>query len=116
MENNYLYFQPEYVSKFKCDGSKCNAACCKDWSILIDKATYEQYSQVADAQEIIKHMTFDSEHNSYLLTLNKKSFCPFLNADNLCRLQQEHGEEFLSQTCVTYPRRTLNFKRFILRN
>ncbi len=28
MEKKYLYFQPEYVGKFKCDGAKCNARCC----------------------------------------------------------------------------------------
>lgn len=116
MENNYLYFQPEYVDKFQCKGANCNAACCKGWRIFIDEKTYEQYSQAADAQEIIKHMEFDSAYKNYLVTLDEKNFCPFLNEDNLCRLQLEHGEEFLSKTCATYPRRTLNFKRFFERS
>lgn len=116
MENTYLYFQPEYVEKFKCDGAKCHARCCKNWSIFIDKATYEQYSQAEDAEDIIGHIKFDSKSKNYVVTLDKKGFCPFLNSDNLCRLQLEHGEEFLSQTCTTYPRRTLKFGKFFERS
>ena len=40
MEKKYLYFQPEYVGKFKCDSSKCNNNCCeRSWEIDIDKET-----------------------------------------------------------------------------
>jgi lysine-N-methylase len=30
--------------------------------------------------------------------------CPFLNPQKLCQIHVEHGEEFLSVTCATYPR------------
>lgn len=111
MEKKYLYFQPEYVGKFKCDGSKCNARCCKNWNIFIDKETYKKYSQ-----EIIGHMKFDSEHDEYLMTLNEKNFCPMLTENNLCRLQRDYGEEFLSKTCATYPRYTRDFGNFFERS
>ena len=112
MERKYLYFQPEYVSKFKCDGAKCNARCCKNWGIFIDKASYKKYSQLADAQEIIPHMKFNSELDEYLITLTENFSCPFLNENNLCRLQKNYGEEFLSKTCATYPRYIYNLKNF----
>lgn len=116
MERNYLYFQPEYVSKFKCDGAKCNARCCKNWTIDIDKATYEKYSALAAAQEIIPHIKFNSETNKYIVTLDEKNFCPMLTENNLCRLQRDYGEEFLSITCTSYPRHTYNFGKFFERS
>lgn len=116
MEKKYFYFQPQYVSKFKCDGSKCNAHCCNaGWNIFIDKGTYSQYEQL-DSQEILSHMKFSSEHDGYFITLDEKKTCPFLNEKNLCRIQLAHGENFLSKTCATYPRITNNFGYFFERS
>lgn len=118
MAKKYLYFQPEYVSKFKCDGFKCNARCCKGWTISIDSATYKKYSLIrpkSKAKEITSRMKFDSKRENYVITL-KENCCPFLTKKNLCRLQLEHGEEFLSNTCVTYPRRTNSFGTFFERS
>ena len=115
MEKTYLYFQPHYVSEFKCDGSKCNARCCKGWTISIDKKTLEQYSQAQDAQDITCHIKFEPKLKANVVTLDKRGFCPFLDADNLCRIQKTHGEEFLSTTCATYPRYTRRLGRFFER-
>ncbi|MBR0261582.1 MAG: flagellin lysine-N-methylase [Selenomonadaceae bacterium] len=119
MAKKFLYFQPEYVGKFKCDGSKCNVHCCKNWRIDIDKATYEKYSRIkpeSKAEEIISHMKFDSERKIYVITLDEKNHCPFLTEDNLCRFQLEYGEKFLSETCAIYPRRTNSFGNFFERS
>ena len=70
----FLYFQPEYVSKFKCYGSKCNARCCKGWRIDIDAATYKKYSRIkpkSKAKEITSRMKFDSESGVYVIELAK---------------------------------------------
>ena len=118
MAKKYLYFQPECVGKFKCDGSKCDARCCKGWRIDIDAATYKKYSRIKPknkAKEITSHMNFDSKRENYVITL-KENCCPFLNENNLCRLQLEYGEEFLSQTCATYPRSTFAFGKFFERS
>ena len=106
-----LYFQPEYVSKFKCDGSKCDAKCCKHWRVYVDKATYQKYPQ-----DVKAHLQFDNNYGLYLIELDDKNVCPFLNADKLCRLQLEHGENFLSKTCATYPRYTFDFGEFFERS
>ena len=139
MAKKFLYFQPEYVKKFKCDGSKCDARCCKGWTITIDDATYKKYSRIKPkekAKEILSHMKFNSEYNSYVVNLTKefefkklddekRAFsinlddnlsCPFLTEEKLCRLQLEYGEEFLSVTCSTYPRRTHGFGKFFERS
>lgn len=100
MEQNYKYYQPEYVKNFQCDGKKCGARCCKNWQIFIDEKTYEKYSTVPD---------FTGKIKDFQIILDEKNFCPFLTADNLCCLQKNFGEEFLSETCATYPRYTWNF-------
>ena len=111
MDKKYLYFQPEYVSKFKCDGAKCGARCCKEWTIAIDEASYKNYPP-----EVTEHIEFNSELKQYVMTLDEKNFCPMLTENNLCRLQLEHGEDFLSMTCATYPRHTFNFGKFFERS
>ncbi len=115
----YLYFQPQYVAKFKCDGSKCNARCCKNWGIFIDTKTHKQYEQIkppSEAAEILSHMTFHDERKEYLLTFNDKKACPFLTEKSLCGLQLKYGENFLSVTCSSFPRRTLDFGKFFERS
>ena len=103
----FLYFQPEYVGRFKCDGNAClDNCCCRPWNIDIDAETYKKYSQVQPpeaAEEILSHIERNESNGNYFL---KDRPCPFLTEKNLCRLQLEYGEKFLSSTCTTYPRRT----------
>ena len=112
MKKIYLYFQPEYVDKFKCDGTNCSDnCCCRDWKILIDKNTYAEYSRLG-LKEITRHIKFDEKSGEYIVTLNEKKCCPFLTEKNLCRIQLEHGENFLSLVCATYPRIIYDFGKF----
>ena len=119
MQKKFLYFQPQYVGKFKCDGSKCNARCCKNWNVFIDQKTHEQYSQIkpeSESEEILSHMIFHDERKEYLVKIESDGICPFLNEKNLCRLQLKYGENFLSMTCSSFPRRSLNFGKFFERS
>ncbi len=113
----FLYFQPEYVSRFKCDGKNClNNCCCRPWRIDIDAKTYEQYSQLQPpeaAKEILSHIGRNESEGNFFL---KERPCPFLTENNLCSLQLKYGEEFLSVTCATYPRITQNFGKFFERS
>ena len=112
MEKKYLYFQPEYVGKFKCDSSKCNNNCCeRNWEIDIDETTYKKIFECLP--QIVEFFDFNKDKGKYLLT---KRPCPFLTEKKLCRLQLEYGEDFLSVTCVTYPRNTFNFGKFFERS
>lgn len=115
MESLYKYLQPKYVSKFVCDGKKCPAnCCCRDWKILIDNETYEKYLQLeSSAHEITSHIEKDSEGEGYLIKQDEKNFCPFMNENFLCKIQLEHGEKYLSQTCLSYPRQLVNFGEII---
>ena len=111
MENKYVYFQPQYFGEFICDASKCNSNCCeRGWNIDIDEATYQKYLRcLPQTAELFKYNDFKGK---YLLT---KHPCPFLTEKKLCRLQLEHGEDFLSSTCRSYPRVTSYFGKFFER-
>ena len=113
----FFYFQPEYVSKFQCIGSACPNNCCdRPWGIDIDNAAYKKYSRIKSkdkAKEITSHIEFDDSKGKYML---KGRPCPFLTGNKMCGLQLEYGEEFLSQTCATYPRRTHKIGNFFERS
>ena len=107
-QQTFTYFQPEYVNKFKCDGQVCKAHCCKYWNIDIDKKTYKKYRSIkpkSKSAEIIQNLKRDNIKDRYLIKLNKKNFCPFLTEDNWCSIQKKYGADFLSNTCMTYPRK-----------
>ena len=116
MSKKYLYFQPQYVREFVCDASKCDDNCCaRNWNIEIDAQTYERYKSIRSeslARQITACFRYNDAKKSYFLN---EQPCPFLTDKNLCGLQLEFGEQFISQTCVTYPRRTWNFGTFFER-
>ena len=116
MSKKYLYFQPQYVREFVCDASKCDDNCCaRNWTIEIDAQTYEQYQSIrpeSRARQITDRIRYDDAKKSYFL--NERP-CPFLTNKKLCALQLEFGEQFISQTCATYPRRTFSFGQFFER-
>lgn len=116
MESGYKYLQPKYVSKFQCDGKICPANCCKrDWRILIDEETFEKYLRLESSEhEITKHLEKNPEGVGWLIKQVNGS-CPFMTENCLCSIQRKHGEEFLSQTCMSYPRQLHNFGEIIER-
>lgn len=119
MQKTYRYFQPEYVKEFQCDGQACQAHCCKYWSIEIDRKTYKKYSHIKPkkaANEIVRHIKKNDKADKYFVALDERRRCPMLTQDNWCMIQRKYGEEYLSETCVTYPRRTWGFNEFFERS
>lgn len=118
MAKQFLYFQPEYVNRFRCTGGGvCLNNCCdRPWDITIDNAAYKKYRNIkpaAKAKEIISHIKYVDAKNSYML-LGRP--CPFLTENKMCGIQLNYGEEFLSHTCATYPRRTYAVGNFFERS
>ena len=109
----YLYFQPEYVGKFKCDGARCyNNCCARPWNIIVDAKTYEKYSRLQPAEkarELTAHIKYDRDREIYFMECKP---CPFLTEKKLCAIQLTYGEKFLAAICKTYPRQIYNFKKF----
>ncbi len=109
MAENKEVFIPKYMKSFKCIGPNCEDTCCAGWSIPIDEETYLKYYDLMGKNNNIfsgKLELVDKENSiDYARTLTKdKNRCTFLNEKNLCDIQCEHGEDFLSSTCYHYPR------------
>ncbi len=111
---------PEYFENFECIGSGCEDSCCHQWKIIIDQATYHRYQKISDLElrEIIgNYLKLKSPQQTAAdygyIKLDAERRCPFLNSDNLCRLQGKMGVSALSQTCLTYPRIFNNVNGFL---
>lgn len=118
LKEDVIILQPEYVDRFQCDGSKCNAKCCKtNWNIYIDIDTYKKYQRVKKP-EIRRKIISSMEPNSNLKAMNSNDIeskymrikfnsdgvCPLLCSDKLCYVQRNLGVDALSITCQVYPR------------
>ena len=94
------YIQMKIYKQFKCDGSKCGSHCCKGWAINIDDVTLEKYRQLG----LEKFFVYDEKIKQQVFILKPDRSCPMLDDDGLCKIQKQHGEDFLSNTCKYYPR------------
>jgi lysine-N-methylase len=102
---------PHYVANFRCIGHECEDSCCEGWDILLDKATYDKYQTVPAGHLralLDNSLALNSENSSdsiyARITLNSSHSCPFFSEERLCKIQKEHGEDYLSATCSIYPR------------
>jgi len=103
MIETYNFLQAQCVGKFHCNGKSCNARCCKYWKITVDDETLKRYTQIESDDKELTAKIFH-ENNFNVVKLDKQKFCPFLTNENLCGIQKNYGEDFLSVTCRTYPR------------
>ena len=100
--------RPHYAKEFRCIGTACEDTCCHGLDVVIDKVAYEKYQaprfqQVIEHFEVVKSPT-DAQYARIKLTGSLT--CPFLTPDRLCGVQQQHGEQYLSEICRSYPRIT----------
>ncbi len=105
----YICLQPEYVGRFRCDGSFCEGRCCKVWTVDIDGNTYQRYSNLPDKklrQKIVRHIKYLPEKKAFKIKMKDNGDCPFLGSDHLCFIQKNLGEAALSLACTFYPRIT----------
>lgn len=109
------YFRrPAYYKDFHCIGSECPVNCCFGWDNIGWKKKEYGKLKNADMSEELRskiEMAFEKMKNEEL----KKFFdykikyvnnkCPMVDENGLCMIQKELGEEYLSSTCRTYPRK-----------
>ena len=103
-----------FMTKFRCIGSDCTDTCCNGWNVVLDKKTHYAYKNSDDreisavAKNSIK--TLKSERDAARFSkikLKENGNCPLMTDCGLCKVQENLGEEFLSKTCNTFPRRTI---------
>lgn len=100
--------RPQYAKKFRCIGTECEDTCCHGLDVVIDKDGYHRLQSIPSFQPrmqehfVILDQASDSRYARIQLTPSYS--CPFLSAERLCGIQQEHGEYYLAELCATYPR------------
>lgn len=98
------FLQPSYYNDFHCIGNECKQNCCETpWKIKIDTKSMEKYQQVnGEFGQKLNH-SISKENSAFILN---DGVCPFLNDDKLCDIYINCGEDYLCNTCKTYPRIT----------
>ena len=106
--------EPRYVKDFHCIGPDCEDSCCVGWTVHVDKASYKKYraTPALRAASLVHIQVNPEAANNFeyaRIKLQPDGRCPFLSAGDLCNIQLHHGAEFLSQTCLRYPRTLVRF-------
>ena len=94
---------PDFYGDFHCIASKCKDSCCIGWEIDIDGETAEKYRALSgELGEKLRESIAWEEPAHFILA--EKERCPFLDAQNLCRIISAQGEEALCEICREHPR------------
>ena len=96
-------YAPKYYKNFKCIADKCEHSCCVGWEIDIDSATLQKYEELENGYaSLIKDSISREDTPHFKLSLHDR--CPPLDADGLCRIISEFGEDYLCDICREHPR------------
>ncbi len=97
-------YAPKYYMEFSCIADRCKHNCCIGWEIDIDEDTYTYYKSIDGALGARLHKYISEDGDAPHFILDAKERCPFLNANGLCDLILELGEDALCQICTDHPR------------
>ena len=104
------------VEQFRCIGPACEESCCGNWQITLDEPTLVVLRglhdpAVEDALAThVRQFPVDGAGVQRTRTqigwieLNQDGSCPFLNTEQWCSLQANHGESAMPLGCRVYPR------------
>ena len=103
---------PDYFGQFHCLAGACPHSCCEKWEVVIDEESADRYSKECGAlgEKLRAAMCRDAEGDA-CFPLNGGR-CPFLDAENLCEIHRQLGEEATSVTCREHPRFTEDYGAF----
>lgn len=110
-KKNRQILVPQYMHDFSCIGSKCEDSCCIGWRVQIDENTYKKYKKSKDIElkplfeKNVTRQRSNSSSISYAkVKMQEGGRCSFLTEENLCKIQLNLGDSFLSNICTDYPR------------
>lgn len=106
-----LIFKPEYYDRFHCLASACPDSCCKEWDVQVDAQMVERYRSLPGEFGCqVNRALRDSDGETVIAMVD--GHCPLWQADDLCGIQRELGEEWLCSVCREYPRLTHDYGDF----
>ena len=91
---------PHYYTQFRCFADRCVHSCCIGWEIDVDADTLARYRTVGGA--LGKRLAAQIVDGAFVLDAQER--CPFLNAQGLCDIITELGEDALCEICAAHPR------------
>jgi lysine-N-methylase len=103
-----------YVNQFKCISADCPDTCCAGWRVDIDKTTFKKIKSLDDSpihkqiKSYFKVNPAGDTSRHALIELEPTGRCPALDESQLCTIQSQVGEDYLSKTCQLYPRQFSN--------
>lgn len=101
---------PQYMQTFQCLGAECPENCCHGWRVDIDQHTYNQYRQIAiyplaeKLNAVVHPVETPSRGKFAVMQMQDDGNCAMLDKTGLCEIQSRLGAEYLSDTCMHYPR------------
>ena len=98
---------------FKCIADKCKFTCCEGWDINVDEDTFNNWkSHESKFNYILKNLKVKNsgEKKEYFIDKETHDKCPLLDEKGLCEIVKNHGEEYISLTCQSFPRIKNKFK------
>lgn len=105
------YRQPKFYRSFQCIGDKCPYNCCFMWRIDWTKEEVEKVKSAncsPELRELVDKSFVQRIDNENMMAINLTEetnyYCPMLTKTGLCSIQRELGAEYLSNTCMMYPR------------
>lgn len=107
MDDKINILKMQGYDDFKCTADKCKFTCCAGWDIGIDDETYDKWkSENHSTEYILKNVIKRKcgKREEFLINKEIHESCPLLDSHGLCQVVKNHGEDYLSMTCRTFPR------------
>ena len=111
MEEEYLYFVPDYLKDFKCKMGACRHACCSGWQVSVPIENYFRLLGLDCTPELRRRLdvglrVLDRPTPEEYAFFNPRcdGECPMRMEDGRCVIHAQVGEEHLPDVCRLYPR------------
>lgn len=95
----------DWYDSFRCVGGDCPYTCCGGyWIIDVDEKTDRRYRALEGEFGAKLNEWVDRTQKPSCMRLNAQGRCGMLTDEGWCSIQRKLGEEYLSDTCRTFPR------------
>lgn len=103
-------------------GGACPSNCCRFWRIDWDTDEVEKLKSADCSPELkalietsFKPRSDPKDGMQMVFTSDAERKCKLLDKDGFCRIQREIGVEYMSKTCMIYPRSVLISNKIVTR-
>lgn len=93
--------------QFHCIADQCPLTCCRGWAIRADGGIYEKWKSRQETSYLCEQVNYKKEdgENIYHMKADFCKACVMLDEKGLCEIVKRHGDEYLSDTCASFPRK-----------